>query len=818
MAYGILKCDNITFDNGGSDQNVTVSGLYRATTSGVTLSGTIVAATVSGVTIIGSTTVSGATVTGTTANFTSGNFSNIISSTATMSGALIMANQQQVRFREAVGNGTNHIALQAPAIVSADQTITLPDQTGTVVTTGDNGSVTSTMILDGTILNADINASAAIAGTKISPDFGSQTIVTTGVHSAAAGSAAAPSIAFTGDLNTGIYSPGADQLAVATNGVGRLFVDASGNAGIGTGPINIAGFKRIDIGEAGVSGGLLTLRSSGGAQEANISCSAAGLAFTTNSYATPFDARASEIIFGTGSSGTERLRIDSSGNVGIGTSSPVAALHVVSASAGANSARFSDGVNSTLLIGHAATNLTYLDAFNNLGFYISGTERARIDSSGNVGIGTSAPNYQLHATTSFAVGAAGFNQQLTFGNDTIQSLLLGTGYTPLKLNPLGGNVGIGTTSPSATLELSGTGTVFKANTATTTSTAISLQLGGLVTSSNSGCFIKSHVNLSSTLNSQLSFEVNGGALEAVRIDSSGRVGIGTSAPVAKLQVATGTNDYTNAANTFGVIGPDSTGFYIGTHYEGSGAGCDLVSRGYSTTLGDFRFIALNGSYASPTERMRIDSSGNVGIGTASAGVKLEVFGASNANEIRSSDGTIIGQWYQDTNGYGVFGTVSNHPQVFRTNSAERLRIDSAGNVGIGTASPSAVLDVVSAAAGVAEFNGPANASIALNSDTVSLKLQCGGEAVFGSTTNHPTTFVTNSTERLRIDSSGNVGIGTTSPTTLLDVNADTVRVRTARTPASAAATGATGEICWDASYIYVCTATNTWKRSAISTW
>jgi hypothetical protein len=164
MAYGTVKVDNITFDNGGSDQNVTVSGLYRATTSGVTVSGTIAATTVSGVTVIGSTTVttvSGATVTGTTANFTSGNFSNLISAAATMSGALIMANQQQVRFREAVGNGVNHIALQAPAIVSADQTITLPDETGTVVTTGDNGSVTSTMILDGTIVNDDINASAA---------------------------------------------------------------------------------------------------------------------------------------------------------------------------------------------------------------------------------------------------------------------------------------------------------------------------------------------------------------------------------------------------------------------------------------------------------------------------------------------------------------------------------------------------------------------------------------------------------------------------------------------------------------------------------
>ena len=100
---------------------------------------------------------------------------------------------------------------------TADRTITLPDTTGTVITTGDSGTVTSTMINNGTILNADINASAnidnskiadgllksgitvnsanivnnsivnddinasaAIAGSKISPDFGSQNIATTG--------------------------------------------------------------------------------------------------------------------------------------------------------------------------------------------------------------------------------------------------------------------------------------------------------------------------------------------------------------------------------------------------------------------------------------------------------------------------------------------------------------------------------------------------------------------------------------------------------------------------------------------------------------
>ena len=114
-----------------------------------------------------------------------------------------------------------------------------------------DSAVTSAKIADGAIVNADVNATAAIAGTKISPDFGSQAVTTTGLISADGkvsfplGTAALPSLYPGSDTNTGIYSPGANQLAISTDGTGRLFVAAGGNVGIGTdSPSNLLSLQR----------------------------------------------------------------------------------------------------------------------------------------------------------------------------------------------------------------------------------------------------------------------------------------------------------------------------------------------------------------------------------------------------------------------------------------------------------------------------------------------------------------------------------------------------------------------------------------------
>lgn len=81
-----------------------------------------------------------------------------------------------------------------------------------------------------------------------------------------------------------------------------------------------------------------------------------------------------------------------------------------------------------------------------------------------------------------------------------------------------------------------------------------------------------------------------------------------------------------------------------------------------------------------------------------------------------------------------------------------------------------------------------------------------------------TTQVSIADEKVRVKADGKVGIGTNSPQNLLDINSDILRLRTAKTPASAGATGLAGQICWDTNYLYICVATNTWKRIALSTW
>ena len=292
MAYGTVKVDTIIFDQGGADQNATVSGIYRAITSGVTVSGTI-----AGAVLIGTTTVSGTTVTGTTANFASGVFTTQVS--------------------------------------------------GTTVT-GTQSSFTSGNF---------VTLSGATA------------TFTSGVI--ASGTAAAPSLSILGDPNTGIYSPGADQVAVATNGVGRLFIASDGKVAVNTTPTY-----------------WLHVAAPAGAQNIFL----AGQTGVSNGY--QIDSTGSAITHIWSTVGGEKVRLTDAGLVGIGTTSPNALLDVRSATAWVG-----DGTTDAFLqFNQSATaaNRWHIGAGSANAFifykgtYGTGVETARIDSSGRLLVGTSS--------------------------------------------------------------------------------------------------------------------------------------------------------------------------------------------------------------------------------------------------------------------------------------------------------------------------------------------------------------------------------------------------------------------------------------------
>jgi hypothetical protein len=208
----------------------------------------------------------------------------------------------------------------------------------------------------------------------------------------ALGSASAPTFSFTSDPNTGIYSPGADQLAISTNGTGRLFVDSTGRVGIGaTSPEQILDVRGVlQIKNAGTT----TLRFNDS---------------TTNYWDIQND---SNLRFSRG--GSEFARIDSSGRLGLGTSSPgdynsnantlvvgnTSSNQGITISAGTASAsaiHFADGT-----AGDASYRgiLKYEHSNDRFLFGTAGGNTAlTIDSSQRVGIGTTSVVEKLDVVT-----------------------------------------------------------------------------------------------------------------------------------------------------------------------------------------------------------------------------------------------------------------------------------------------------------------------------------------------------------------------------------------------------------------------------------
>jgi hypothetical protein len=495
------------------------------------------------------------------------------------------------------------------------------------------------------------------------------------------------------------------------------------------------------------------------------------------------------------------ITIDSSENVGIGETSPLGKLHIkgsdtgATASAQGNSLILEDTENGLSILSSTAGAgyinfgdsddndvgmIIYGHSSNSMSFWTNATKRATIDSSGNLLLGTTSfntgafgaakginvsatqPLILVHESDTDKDGYIGIASSVMFlGTADAIPLRFSTNDAERMRIDSSGLVGIGNSSPTRNLTVGDTGASSVINIKSSATNGYStLALG------DSGDDNYAQILLDNGTNKLQIQNGGGGALgnRGITLDSSENVGIGTSSPSAPLTVNTGSdgnNVYIDNNGTQLAIGSTSSVNYINTQNG-------------SATLA----IQTNG-----TERMRIDSSGNVGIGNSSPLGNLTISNAAGANAPTtvtaantylqlgsddygpSSNGKfMIGFGYTDatnTNSPAYIGfeetsnsgdtkgelTFYTRDVITDTAPTERMRITDGGNVGIGTSSPSQKLTVAN---GYGIFEGIKVGQNGTDIDSTFL----GASSLLA--------FKINGTEAMRIDSSGNLLIGTTS--------------------------------------------------------
>jgi hypothetical protein len=454
-------------------------------------------------------------------------------------------------------------------------------------------------------------------------------------------------------------------------------------------------------------------------------------------------------------------------------------------------------------------------------------------SGGDIGIGTSSPNARLHvqatniglapllrlgnlSTANNTTKQSGILFELTdtigsvketsrivsftenAGNAIDAGMLFATRASDTineRMRILGnGNVGINTTTPSRRLEVISTfGTE-----------AVKLlrqgNYGSVIRLGRNG--VTETATISYPADGVISFDTVD--TERMRISATGNVGIGTASPATTLVVATSsnTNGLQIRRNSFDNNDYALLGFRISTAEladnlaEIRGLRTNRVNSGDT----DLVFTTSIGG-ATPTEKLRIRDNGNVGIGTTSPATILDIKGELSIRSAESAkrmflsfneglDASTIGS-IQD-------GVAYKNTHINRDGGNVFIGANSAGNVGIGTASPDVFSRFHGKILGISTSSG--NSFIGINGASGSnggVEMGAGGTRTgiissnattmeLGSVTNIPLSMVTNGSTRMTITGAGNVGIGTTSPADVLHVvnNTNNAGIRLERTTAT----------------------------------
>ena len=660
-----------------------------------------------------------------------------------------------------------------------------------------------------------------------------------------------------GASDFGIYqstSTGGDPFWAGT---ARLYFNANGNVGIGTTTVNkllvVAGdawinrpTSKVDNNGATEFGSRVEFNNSFAANESGY------IVFRYPTYnnfliggdhdgniggATP------NIQFGK-SNGTVYMHIASSdGNVGIGTTAPGGKLDVRGPS-------YFRGSSLGVTVAPSATGADmYFYEGGNPVIYLQSSGSITFNNGYNVGVGTNTPTAKLHVLQSFSnagTPAIIANSNLSINRvnydtlivqsddvttlklvernsstaDQLMSFAIGDGYgriattkEPLQFfvsgsstglgyqglsgnlvmhMALDGNIGVGTSNPTYKLHVVGGAAlvnsgVIAGDSKFYNSVQLTDSLGGTT---------QSWIWTSAANQLDMGIGSVGAGNIKMSINSSGNVGIGTTSPAAKLDIAA-TNS--TLAISYGNTVPNNP---LHTNYYGgyTGIGMDSATAGVRI-VGDTNTLVMDaGYYTSGTPQhanwnslLRVLTNGNVGIGTTNPGVKLEVIGNIKASGLYYN-GTSGGELRLDNSqggGIGYYADQEGHNFYSWSGGwVNRLAILDNGNVGIGMTNPAYKLDVSgSVRLGGTEaqaypikmgwdnnavyLGGPNNNTINTAYDTdANYSLHINYVGYQGSTTRYRTLFINDGKQGYIAcfdGPSGNVGVGTSTPSSKLQV-------------------------------------------------
>jgi len=372
------------------------------------------------------------------------------------------------------------------------------------------------------------------------------------------------------------------------------------------------------------------------------------------------------------------------------------------------------------------------------------------------GLGGSFGKNDMH----FALDSAADNSNVQF-SDTKMTILNG------------GNVGIGTTSPQAKLAVAG-------DTNIGGYVEVSDGLGGdrvLTLQSNAGYFgigdIDGLADQAFISGDGSSISINTNQNTTLHCDFNNRVGIGTTSPQAKLHVANGTlRTWTPTSGTSAIFESTASNRNFLTLTAANEA--ELWFGNASTqTLGRIRYEMAGNNmefWTNATQKMVINSSGNVGIGTTLPNAKTHIFNGTAQN------GLIVENSSSSLTDSAIFAnntsTTNGNLLRLRSSGSDRMVVSGQGNVGIGTTSPAKKLTIGGIGLGNTDglkIEDPSNTAYGAHYsyNDGSTTVEIGG--VVNNVLRDCISIARDATRTITINTSENVGIGTTNPTAILHV-------------------------------------------------